>query len=373
MKIFTKSSLLFVLLLVGAVTLFAQAKNNKSTSKSKKEKSFSSKSKKSTNTISTGAVQPQDSTKAPATKNEKAGKDPQNQLQFLKPDMESKDFNFYNRRKISTPEMMRLDLDSAVYQNDKKKITQQKAYLDKQYAFPAKPKDAWEIGVNFGSAFISGDVKPYVNIKGLFQNIGAGFTVRKALGYTFSLRGGYNFMMMTGRNWEPDGNLKFNQALTGGYDPRVNYYSNPALDASNTEAGINMNKLFFYNYRTYVHEVHLEAVVNLGNIRFHKERNMVNFYMFGGVSGFLFTTYMDALDANGNVYDFSKVYQLYTSTQQGVTGRTSVRKQALDMLNKIFDGKYESHAEHTNNSVGFKDWEFVPAATVGFEIGRAHV
>src|SRR6185369_4222860 len=105
--------------------------------------------------------------------------DRQNQLQFMKPDMDSKNYNFYRRKEISTPLQPRYDLDSAVFQKDKKKTKQQQSYLARQYAFPAKPKDQWEIGINLGLALLSCDVKPYVNIKGLFQNIGAGFTVRK--------------------------------------------------------------------------------------------------------------------------------------------------------------------------------------------------
>src|SRR5579863_1656459 len=67
-------------------------------------------------------------------------RDRQNQRQFLKPDMESKDYNFYQRKIISQPLMPRYDLDSAVFQNDKKKKKQQQAFLARQYAFPAKPK-----------------------------------------------------------------------------------------------------------------------------------------------------------------------------------------------------------------------------------------
>lgn len=302
------------------------------------------------------------------------GKDNQNQLQFMKPDMESKNFNFYRRKEISTPLQPRYDLDSAVYQKDKKKTKQQQAFLNRQYAFPAKPKDQWEIGVNFGVAMLSGDVKPYVNIKGLVQNIGAGFTIRKALGYTISLRGGYNFFMMTGRNWEPDANLAFNRALHGGYDARVNYWDNPNLAANKTADTLNMNKLFFYNYRTYMHEAHFGAVLNLGNVRFHKERNICNFYVVGGVDAFFFTTYMDALNADGQVYDFSSVHALYVKPQYNnpagtpVNERLDRRKESLKRLNNILDGKYESSAERENNAPGIKNWQFIPAGTVGIGV-----
>ena len=110
-------------------------------------------------------------------------KDLQNQTQFMTPDMESKNYNFYNRRAISTPLMMRYDLDSAVYQSGKKREKQQKSFIDKQYAFPAKPKDQWELSLSFGGAYLSGNVKPYVTGPGPLQNIGGGFNIRKALGY----------------------------------------------------------------------------------------------------------------------------------------------------------------------------------------------
>ena len=300
----------------------------------------------------------------------KGPKDSQNQLQYFKSDMDSKNYNFYRRREVSTPLQPRYDLDSAVYQKDKKKTKQQQSYMNHQYVFPSKPKDQWEIGVNFGSAFISGDVKPLVSIKGIFQNIGAGFTIRKALGYTFSIRGGYNFMMTTGRNWEPDGNLAFNQALHGGYDARVNYWDNPNLLASKTLDTLNTNKIFFYNYRTYLHEAHLALVLNLGNVRFHKERNMINFYVLAGVSASFFTTYMDALNADGKPYDFSQVYALYVKAPQGVNvnERIDKRKESLRLLNALYDGKYESLAEHENNAPGIKNWQFLPGATLGLGV-----
>lgn len=369
---FTKL-LMTVMLLLAVSATFGQSKTsskkekpakNTSTAPKKEEKKAeknSAKSKKVGNSNSS----------ASADTSSAKGKDNQNQLKFLKQDMQDQNFNFYRRREISTPLQPRYDLDSAVYQKDKKKTKQQQAYINRQYAFPAKPKDQWEIGVNFGVALLSGDVKPYINIKGLVQNIGAGFTIRKALGYTVSLRGGYNFMMMTGRNWEPDGNLAFNRALHGAYDPRVNYWDNPNLVDTKTLDTLSMNKTFFYNYRTYVHEAHFGAVFNLGNVRFHKERSLASFYVVAGVDAMFFTTYMDALNADGNVYDFSQVMALYVKAPQGpdaANQRLSKRGDALKLLNKIYDGKYESLAEHENNAPGIKNWQFIPSGTVGLGV-----
>lgn len=294
-------------------------------------------------------------------------RDSQNQLQFFKPDMESQNFNFYRRKGVSTPLQPRYDTDSAVYQQGKKKSKQQQAYMNKQYYFPAKPKDKWELSLNIGSGLISGDVKPVVNP---IQNFTAGIDVRKSIGYAFSLRFGYSLGFHTGRNYEPDQNIKFNKALRGSYDPRVNYYDNPLLLANNTSDSINMNTVYFHNYRNMSHELHLVGMVNVGNILFHRERTLVNFYLLGGVSGVLFNTKTDALDGNGNVHDFSHAYSLFRTSGSGsgtpdVNSRTDKRKESLKRLSSIFDNKYESDAEREVNGIGFKGWQFLPAATLG--------
>ncbi|MCW3125760.1 MAG: hypothetical protein JWO03_1418, partial [Bacteroidetes bacterium] len=68
----------------------------------------------------------------------KGQKDSQNQTEFMKADMDAKEYNFYDRKKISTPLMPRYDLDSAVYQKGfKKKEEQQKAFTQNKYHYPA--------------------------------------------------------------------------------------------------------------------------------------------------------------------------------------------------------------------------------------------
>ena len=139
-------------------------------------------------------------------------KDIQNQVKFMKPDMEATDYNFADRRAISTPLMPRMDTDSAVYQSGKKQKKQQEAFKTNKYMYPARPSDQWELGINIGMAFVSGDVSP--NLRQIWQNWGAGVTVRKSIGHIFSLRFQYQFAWMTGQNWEPDFNLKFNRIQT---------------------------------------------------------------------------------------------------------------------------------------------------------------
>ncbi|MBL0309780.1 MAG: OmpA family protein [Bacteroidetes bacterium] len=305
--------------------------------------------------------------------------DPQNQMQFMQSDLESKKYNFYKRKEISTPLMPRYDTDSAAFQRGKKRGKQQQSYRNSQYYFPAKPKDAWEIGVNFGAAFVSGNVSPKLSPFSPFDNIGAGFTIRKAVGYVFSVRLQYLFQRSTGRNWRPDATLRFNRVLNPlQQGPGTNntvrdsigpsYYNNPKLDATRTSRGIRMNGFFFFNYRTYVHDVSLQAIVNIGNINFHRERNIINIYLLGGVDGYFYRTRYDALDENGQAYDFSPVMELQQTPANSPwvnASRKDRRKEAYIRLNQILDGKYETDAEQDDNLVGIKKWHFVPAFTVG--------
>jgi hypothetical protein len=69
--------------------------------------------------------------------------------------------------------------------------------MNNAYPFPAKPRNQWEIGAKGGVSNISGDVRT------VFPTWGWGLHVRKALGYTFSLRLEYTNLQMKGLNWQP--------------------------------------------------------------------------------------------------------------------------------------------------------------------------
>lgn len=308
-------------------------------------------------------------------------KDNQNQEQFFKSDKESKLYNYYERKKISQPLQPSYDTDSMPFQKgNKKKEEQQKAFLANQYHFPAKPKDKWEIGVNFGLAFISGDVKPYLQRPD--QNFGVGLNVRKSLGYALSLRLGYNFIMATGRNFERDNNLKFNRVLNPspntnglGAGPSFldlngpNYYDNPRLTAANTKLGKNLNQMFVYNYRFLAHQINLDLMFNLGNLLFHKERTKWGLYAFIGASGLFFQTRYDALDANGQVYDFSEVNDIWENGKSSAYNNDkNIKKAVYKQLKTQLDGKYETLADRDKNEVGIKSWTIIPAFNVGMGV-----
>lgn len=314
------------------------------------------------------------------TKKSKSAKgDNQNQTQFFNSDMDSKTYNFYDRKKISQPLQPRYDTDDQPFQKgNKKKEEQQKAYLENKYRYPAKPKDKWELGINFGLAFIDGDVNAYISHPE--QNFGVGINVRKSLSYIFSLRAGYNFYLMTGRNWEFDNNLKFNRSLNPspntnglGTAPAYldlhgpNFYDNPRLAPGRTKLGYDLNRSYIYNYRTWAHSGNIEAMINIGNLLFHRERTKWNFYGFVGMT-FAFTqTRYDALDKDGNAYDFSEEKDIWVKGNLSpyVNAKKSLKNSVLASLKKKLDGTYESYADQDNNVTGIKFWNLIPGFTVG--------
>lgn len=340
MRIFTKQVMMSLFACALSICVIAQDSSSKKDDKKKEEKKTEAKK--------------EDTKKDAGGKDSKAKgpKDNQNQTEFMKPDMEATDYNFYQRKAVSTPLHPRMDLDSAVYQKGGKREKQQKAFIDHKYYYPAKPKDQWELGVNIGYAFVKGDVRVDPNPLG---NFGAGLTVRKSLGYVASLRLGYNFKMMTGKNNVLDQNIKNNVILNRG---TTNYFSSPTLAKGNLEVpGIEGRGFFVYNYRTWMHEVSLDLVLNIGNIRFHRERNMLNFYGFLGPSLIFTKTAYNALDENGQLYDFSQAIEAGINPDLSQKERrkavSEATKAKLDKTHETVVGKYTNGAGATVGKAGY--------------------
>ena len=278
-------------------------------------------------------------------KNEKGGKnnkdngakkgkrDSQNQTEFMKPDMEAKEYNFYDRKKISTPLMPRYDLDSAVYQRGfKKKEEQQKAFLKNKYHYPARPKDQWELGLVGGSFLISGDIRPDVT-----KGWGGGISVRKAINYYFSLRLSYLYGNTRNIDLKPRFDVYNDAALNQSGSNHADYLH--TYNASGIVTGIS-EKIIFHNYRTMTHAVHLEGLINLGNILFHQERNIVGLNLIFGVGGHMYRTQMDMLDKNGKPYDFSSIVADYNDMSSHHVAESDINKKIKGELENLLTGNY---------------------------------
>lgn len=308
--------------------------------------------------LSNGQMLSADSTENKEGKS-KGSKDSQNQTEYMKPDMESKDYNFYDRKKISTPLMPRYDLDSAVYQKGfKKKEEQQKAYLQNKYRYPARPKDQWELDIFGGSFVIQGDIKPDWT-----KGWGGGIGVRKAINYFFSLRGSYLFGWDKARELQPRFDVAHDNNLNGkGTNSAANYYTIPG---TNTVA----EKTIFRNYRTTTHSVRIEGLVNLGNILFHRERNLVNVNLIAGVGAHMYRTQMDMLDKNGQIYDFSAAVADFNNLKANNASQKDINKAINADLDKILQGNYVVESKNPiKGSLNVGHYYIVPDFNVGVGI-----
>ncbi len=195
-----------------------------------------------------------------------------------------------------------------------KRLPQHNEFLNNAYPFPAKPRNEWEIGVKGGLTTISGDVRSVIPTGGF------GFHARKAFGYVFSLRAEYDWMRDKGLNWSPSHGYANNPVLNKYYDPAS-------------------GQAVFYNYKTTIHELSLQGVVTLNNIRFHKAKTGFNIYAFAGIGAATYSTFYNALGSDGLPYD--ALYTQVAGMAQGYSNRKDLKKA----LKAGMDKTYETMAE----------------------------
>ena len=201
-------------------------------------------------------------------------------------------------------------MDSSVVPS--KRLPQHTEFMANNYAFPAKPRNQWEVGLKVGTFSIAGDVRSS------YPGFGAGLHVRKALGYVFSLRGDLGYGVAKGLNYTRSYSYIANSAWT------------PYLAAGIPTQGV------FYNYKTNVYDLSLQGVLTLNNIRFHRAKTGFNIYGFGGIGAMIYNAKVDALDEGGALYNFSSI----------PTGTYEDRRELRKAVKNILDGEYETEAEN---------------------------
>jgi outer membrane protein OmpA-like peptidoglycan-associated protein len=195
-----------------------------------------------------------------------------------------------------------------------KRIPQHNEFLNNAYPFPAKPRNQWELGLKGGLSTVSGDVRSWL------PTFGIGAHIRKALGYTFSLRLEYDYMRAKGLNWQPSYyGYAANSQLSGLYDA-----------AAHTPV--------FYNYRTTIQELSIQGIATLNNIQFHRAKSNLAIYVLGGFGVMTYSTLYNATDANGQPYNYQQIVN-----QFGPNGFTySNRKAIKSALKNMMDGTFET-------------------------------
>jgi outer membrane protein OmpA-like peptidoglycan-associated protein len=218
-----------------------------------------------------------------------------------------------------------------------KRIPQHNEFLNNAYPFPAKPRNEWELGIKGGLSTVSGDVRAWL------PTFGFGLHARKALGYTFSVRLEYDYMVAKGLNWQP--------SYTG-------------YAANNVLAGIynaNGSTPVFYNYHTTIQELALQGVVNLNNIRFHRAKSNIAIYVLGGFGLMTYSTLYNALDASGNPYNYQAIVN-----QFGANGFTYANRKAIkSALKNMLDGTFETVAQRDNSQPTAFGIPFRPVLDLG--------
>jgi OmpA-OmpF porin, OOP family len=218
-----------------------------------------------------------------------------------------------------------------------KRLPQHTQFMANEYAFPAKPRNQWELGLQVGAFSIAGDVRSR------FPGFGAAIHVRKALGYVFSLRGQVGWGTTKGLNFQPSSNYLKNEAWTP-------YFAG--------------GQSVFYNYKANIFDLSLQGVVTLNNIRFHKDKSGFNFYAFAGIGGMIYDTKVDALDEDGNPYDFSGIIATYSPNQFDYEDRKDIRSDLKDLM----DGDYETEGEGDNGQPEFLGEPFKPVFNFGLGV-----
>lgn len=263
----------------------------------------------------------------------------------------------------------------------KKSQSQHSEFLQNTYPFPAKPRNQWEVGISLGNIAISGDVSTR------FPNIGWGAHVRKAMGYVFSARLAYSGGIARGMNWLPSYNYGSNPAWNRNYVGPLQYTyqgapgSVPGLpNGQPGQSYIVSSKNFyqgtmvpysdanaeevFYNYRTVIHQVALQGIVTLNNVRFHKAKTGFVIYGLAGVGGMVYDANVDALNGSGTYASlFNSVVSTYGSG--GYKNRNKIRRD----LKAGMDGTYETAADgHQLRRPKLFDMTFKPTVNAGFGV-----
>ncbi|RYD57438.1 MAG: hypothetical protein EOP56_09020 [Sphingobacteriales bacterium] len=215
------------------------------------------------------------------------------------------------------------------------RLDQHRRYLNHQYAFPAKPRNMWEVGIGAGLYNIMGDVSTLM----LWKGGGYGFHahVRKAWGYTWSTRLQYIYGMGKGLDYS----LSTPEYV--GREAAWNGTANGVDYRSVAGTGGTTGREVVRNYRTEAHHLNFDVMAATNNIRFHKAKISVSLYAYAGLGMMAYKTRVNALN-NGDdaptsaaqAYDFRAVGQV----APGRSNKNEFRSNLQDGM----DDSYETNA-----------------------------
>lgn len=212
-------------------------------------------------------------------------------------------------------------------------LTALSAFSQKDYS---RYYNSWRLGLNIGGAWQTADYRSCWGMAG-------GLTLEKGFHenadniFSFAIRGRYLAANTYGMDYNRNYNIFDNDAYNGKYDPKVNYADSTGL----------ARRYVFDNYKTTLYEGSLELQVTFNRLR---ERTHVILNLWGGIGITSYRAKSDLLDADGKIYDFSKI------------DSTGNKSKALNAYNAMIDKKYESYAYGSKNGNLIT---FSPSAGIG--------
>ena len=194
--------------------------------------------------------------------------------------------------------------------------------LTKDPKFPVnKPSDMWELGLHAGYFALGADTPLELPIAGF----GGGISLRKSLGYTFSLRADLMYGRTSGQDY----------FASAGVTQAVSEITALGYDADNP---------FVFNHQTTYTSFGIQALYSFTNIKFHSTAPKLGIYGILGISGFGATVKYDALGANG-IYNYVDILgsDLLDYNAETIT-RGEYITAAREALSAAQDGEYETDA-----------------------------
>lgn len=249
----------------------------------------------------------------------------------------------------------------------KRKLDDLERYNNLETPYAPKQRHWGTLSVAGGFMATNGDIKSRLG-----WNVGLRY--RWNLGYLVSMRVDFRHGRSYGQNVE-------NKSLVGSLEEnQLTQIHNDAYNGSNGSLNYaNFNQYTaFDNYKNEITDASVSVLFHLNNIKFHRKNSIVNAYVFAGMGGMLFKTWVDAQDNNGNAYNYQsfiagsvngefnqELADVFVDGFVSGSEKGTVR-EALDILYSG-DRSYETLAEGQNDG-GFLDRKFRPTFHVGAAI-----
>ena len=205
---------------------------------------------------------------------------------------------------------------------------QLEAYINGDTLFAPRVKRQMAIGIAGGLSTISGDVKS-------IGGFGTSIFFRHNISYILSARYEFGFYRAWGQNYEP-------RSLRGDLQDPNSGYRNPVYRVNDYRAaGVS---IAYDNYKTDIMDLKASVIVNLTNlILVHRKQTRFNLYTHLGGGLMNYKTWVDALDDNGDVYQYNTIQKAIPGTDpESERGGTIAPSERRETRKYLYDNVYNS-------------------------------